>query len=67
MTCRIVKVIFSDDATRGKGTEGDLVRRVPALYTLGGDLICSYDCGPDGKTPISVVYDYALRKLERQS
>lgn len=45
MTVRIVKVIFCDEARLGKGTEDDYVRRIPALYTLNGKLICSYDVG----------------------
>jgi hypothetical protein len=68
VTVRVVKVIYSDEMTLGSGKDlKHLVRRLPALYTIDGDLICRYDCGDDGATPHLIVNDYALRKLERTS
>lgn len=69
MTTRIVQVIYSDEATIGKGTKDDLVRRTPSLRTLDGEVICSFDCGPTAQAGVNeqFVSEYALRKLERQS
>lgn len=40
---QLVKVIYSDQAVTGKGTEDDPVRTLPQLFTLDGRLIYQYD------------------------
>lgn len=63
MTVRIVKVIFCDEAQRGRGTEDNVVRRLACLYTLDGKLICEFDPGPTGKDPKTIVSDGALQEM----
>lgn len=46
MTTKVVHVIFSDEDLKGDGTAENIYRRIPKLFTLDGELICSYDMGP---------------------
>lgn len=56
MTVRVVKVIFCDEGRAGTGTMEDVVRRLPTLYTLDGQLICQYDCGAKEERPSTEQY-----------
>lgn len=50
---RIIKVIVAQNATTGKGKEGDPIRRLFQLYTLAGELIVDIDPhGPDLKSAV---------------
>lgn len=52
MTARVVEVIISDDATIGKGKEGDPVRRLIKCYDLQGNLLFEKDVLKDKEQKI---------------
>jgi hypothetical protein len=66
MSVRIVRVIFCDELRRGKGTEDDMVRRIPSLYTLDGDLICEFDYGPTEGSQKATVNNLIISSLGNQ-
>jgi hypothetical protein len=43
MACYLQEVIITDNTTRGKGVEGDPVRRILQVYAKDGTLIMEND------------------------
>jgi hypothetical protein len=43
MDCRIIQVIETNLATRGKGVEGDPIRRIKQYWSLDGELLWEVD------------------------